>query len=131
MNASGIRKGASQLLAPPPELEALDVSDLRAYDLVVIRTRNSLYRFVVTSDRDRRGRLSGDFHRRLYPEAVFVGTLVRLGERLHTFSTHLRTQAHALFHLHEGGEVLQLVTSAIVSLCCFRHSDEAALEFDR
>lgn len=97
----------------------LDCGNLRNNDLIVIRTQNNLYRFLVTDAKELRGRLVSEWRKASFPEATLVGALICAGEQLHTLHGKLQTTAQALFLVQHGNEVLQLTTSPIIALGWF------------
>lgn len=102
------------------QMVAIDFKDLRANDILLIGTQNTCYSFVLTSERGLRGKLSGDTSNNFFPEAVLIGSLVKEGERVKLLMSRLEPQAHALFFVKQGEQLLEVLTSSIVSLCCVR-----------
>ncbi len=97
----------------------LDCSHLHNNDLIVIRTQNNLYRFLITDAKTLRGRLIGEWRKYNFSEVTLVGALIQVGGQMHTLDAKLQTAAHALFLVQQGKEQLQLTTSPIIALGWF------------
>jgi hypothetical protein len=103
-----------------PIVRALEFGDLRAGDVVLIRTKNNLYSFFVANERTLFGRLSGELNNREFPEAVLVGSVTRREGRSRTLTSRLVIDLPALFAIRSGHEVIGLTTSTVVGLYCIR-----------
>lgn len=119
MNASSITIPKS-MTAHVQRVGTLEFSDLRAGDIILIRTKNSLYSFLIANARTLCGRLLGDVNDDQSREAVLVGGVIRRAGRSHTLTSRLVTESRALFALQSGSEVMGLTTSPVVSLCYVR-----------
>lgn len=102
----------------------LDCSNLRVNDLIIIRTQNNLYRFLITDPQALRGRLIGEWRKAHFPEAVLIGARIYIGGHKFTLNARLQTSAQALFYVQQGKEKLQLTTSAILALGWFINREE-------
>jgi hypothetical protein len=118
MNTSGLRK-SQRFAAASHRVMTLDCSNLRNNDLIVIRTQNNLYKFLVTDAQELRGRLIGEWRKASFPDVTLIGALISVGEQLHTLHGKLQTAAQALFLVQHGRELLQLTTSPIIALGWF------------
>jgi hypothetical protein len=118
MNTSGLRK-IPRSTASSQRMMTLDCVNLRNHDLIVIRTKNNLYKFLVTDAKELRGRLISEWRKVSYPEVTLVGALICKGEQRYTLNGKLQTAAQALFLVQHGKEVLQLTTSPIIALGWF------------
>lgn len=110
------------VLAPSEAgVHAVDLSEVRANDFILIYTRNSFYSFLITDAGQLRGNLAGGAHLGKGSEALLLGAVSRRrGSRLLTERSNLKTNARALFAVAAGGEEKQLMTSAITRLVCLR-----------
>lgn len=117
-------KDSQKLVGHSHRVMTLDCSNLHINDLIMIRTQNNLYRFLITDAKALRGRLIGEWQPYNFPEVTLVGALIRIGEQLHTLNCKLQTAAHALFLVQQGKERLQLITSPIIALGWFFNREE-------
>jgi hypothetical protein len=97
----------------------LDCNNLHINDLIIFRTQNNLYRFIVTDAQAKRGKLTGEWRKTYFPEAILVGALIWVGEQVETLEARLETTAQALFLIRQGNQQMQLITSAIMALGWF------------
>jgi hypothetical protein len=102
----------------------LDCSNLHINDLIIIRTQNNLYRFLITDAQARRGRLIGEWRKYYFPNAILIGALIRVGEQMETLASRLQTAAQALFLVRQGNQKMQLTTSVIIALGWFINREE-------
>jgi hypothetical protein len=123
MNTAGIRD-SQKLVGLSQSVMTLDCSNLGKNDLIIIRTQNNLYRFLVTDAKARRGRLTGESRKTDFPDAVLIGALIPDGEQMQTLNANLQTAAQAQFVIHQGREKKQLTTSAIIALGWFINREE-------
>ena len=126
MTASTIRPrdaGPESMTMCLQRIRTLEFSDLRAGDIVVIRTRNNLYTFQIANERTLRGRLLGEVNKSHFPEAVLIGAVIGRRGRPHTLTSRLVTESRALFAVHQGNDVVGLTTSTVVGLYCVRPVD--------
>jgi len=123
MNTSSITK-SQRLAALSQRVMTLDCGNLHNNDLIVIRTQNNLYRFLITDARTLRGRLVGEWRKSSYPDVTLVGALIYVSGQAHTLNARLQTKAQALFLVQHGKELLQLTTSPIIALGWFINREE-------
>ena len=105
-------------------VRTLEFSDLRAGDVVLIRTKNNLYSFCIADERTLSGALLSELNARHFPDAVLLGALSRREGRSHTSTSRLVTQSRALFAVRRGNRLITLTTSTVVSLGCVRQIEE-------
>ena len=105
-------------------VRTLEFSDLRAGDIVLIRTKNNLYSFSVANERTLCGRLLSGLNKGQFPDAVLVGAVGGREGGRQMLTSRLVTQAQALFAIQRGNAVIRLTTSTVVSLCCVRPMEE-------
>jgi hypothetical protein len=105
-------------------VRTIEFGDLRAGDIILIRTRNNLYSFFVANERTLFGRLSSELNNREFPEAVLVGSVTRREGRSRTLTSRLVTESPAMFAIRRGHEVIALTTSTVISLYCIRTIEE-------
>ena len=123
MAASIIRSqeaGSESMTVRLQSIRTLEFNDLRAGDIILIRTRNNLYTFQIGNERTLCGRLLGEVNKTHFPEAVLIGAVIGRRGRPHTLTSRLVTESRALFAVHQGNEVIRLTTSTVVSLGCVR-----------
>jgi hypothetical protein len=123
MNTSSSKK-LSSFGGHPPGVMTLDCSHVHVNDLIVIRTQNNLYRFLITDPRALRGRLIGEWRKYNFPEVILVGALIQAGKQMYTLSAKLQTAAQALFLVQQGKERWQLTTSPVIALGWFINREE-------
>jgi len=99
---------------------AIDFKDLRTNDIILIRTQNTCYSFVITSADGMHGKLSSASQNDFFSEAVLFGSLVKEQEEEQIFVSRLEPQSHALFVVQQGSQLLKMITSLITGLCCVR-----------
>ena len=63
-------------------VRTLEFSDLRAGDVILIRTRNNLYSFSVANERTLCGRLLSEVNKSQFRDAVLVGAFAKVLYRL-------------------------------------------------
>ena len=99
---------------------SIDFDDLKPKDRVVIRTRNSTYRFLITDPARRQGVLTGGAIGNNARNAVLIEAFAAEdGERC-VKSNDLRTGARLLFYLSSTRGVERLATSVIQELVMIR-----------
>ena len=105
-------------------VNALEFRDLRAGDIVLIRTRNNLYSFLVGNQRTLSGRLVSEVSESRVRDATLVGAVIMRAGKGHTLTSRLVTKSKALFAVQRGNQIIRLTTSTVVSLCCIRPIEE-------
>ena len=105
-------------------LKALEFRDLRARDIVLIRTRNNLYSFLIGNERTLSGRLVSEVRESRVRDAILVGAVIMREGKCHTLTSRLVTKSRALFAIQRGNRIIRLTTSTVVSLCCIRPIEE-------
>jgi hypothetical protein len=123
MNTSNI-KNSLRMASLSQRVMTLDCSNLYINDLIIIRTQNNLYRFLITDAKTRRGRVIGEWRKYNFPYAILIGALIQVGEQMETLHARLQTAAQALFLVHQGNQKMQLTTSAILALGWFINREE-------
>ena len=113
---------------PGCELETnIPFENIKADDKVLIRTRNSEYRFSVIDPRTHKGMLSGGALGEKAQEAYLIESLDRgEGGSLQDFRG-LKTGARALFYLSSGQSIERVTTSKISSLTLVKAADRNSL----
>jgi hypothetical protein len=97
---------------------SINFEDLNPKDKVVIRTRNSTYRFLVTDPTRRQGVLTGGTLGNSTRPAVLIESFI--DEKEIGTSYRLRTGARSLFYLSSGKGVERMATSIIEELAVIR-----------
>jgi hypothetical protein len=105
---------------PSPQGLSIDFNELYVNDIILIRTPNTSYSFVITSKRGMQGQLCGDSRDHFFPEAVLVGSLIKNVGQVQMLMSRLETQTQALFFAQRGNQLLEVVTPPIISLCWIR-----------
>jgi hypothetical protein len=123
MNTSNI-KNSHRLASFSQSVMMLDCSNLNYNDLIIFRTQNNLYRFLITDAKARRGRLIGEWRKYNFPYAILIGALIQVGEQRETLHARLQTAAQALFLVRQANQKMQLTTSAILALGWFINREE-------
>jgi hypothetical protein len=123
MNTSSIKK-SQRLATPSHRVITLDCGNLHNNDLIVMRTQNNLYKFLITDARSMRGRLTGEWRKSNFQEATLIGALIFISGQAHTLNARLQTAAQALFLVQHDKDLLQLTTSPIIALGWFINREE-------
>jgi hypothetical protein len=112
-------KNHQKVLLHLQPVAAIEFKDLRVKDIILIRTQNTHYSFVITSEIGMQGNLSSDSPNDFFPDAVLFGSLVKQ-EDDQKFISRLEPQSQALFLVQQGNQLLKVITSLITGLCCVR-----------
>ena len=123
MNTSS-RKDSQSFAGHSQNVMTLDCSNLRNNDLIIIRTQNDLYKFLITDAKAIRGRLVGEWRKTNFPEAVLIGALISDGGQIQRLNCKLQTAAHAQFVIEQGKEKMQFTTSPVIALGWFVNRQE-------
>lgn len=119
------RVGRTTLVPPAPVAVTLELSEVRADDLLLIYTRNSFYSFRVTDADAMRGQLAGGAQLGSGADAILLGVISRPhGSRHLNERARLKTNSRARFLVAVGGEAREMLTSAITRLVCLRSDGE-------
>ena len=102
----------------------IDLDDLKAKDRVVIRTRNSTYRFLVTDPAKRLGVLTGGALGNNTRDAVLIESVAVQEDAKLERSSGLRTGARILFYLSSPRGAERLATSVVEELVVIRSEEE-------
>ncbi len=100
----------------------ITVKDLKPDESVLIRTKNSEYRFRVINPDERRGLLTGGSLGNAKREAVLIGTLPDGNYIDAAEANTLKTGTRALFFLGANRGVERLITSAITEIATVQGS---------
>jgi hypothetical protein len=99
---------------------SIDLDELSPKDKVVIRTRNSTYRFLITDPAKRRGVLTGGSLGHNTRDAVLIESFALDENGKRESSYDLRTGARILFYLSSTRGVERMATSVIQELAVIR-----------
>lgn len=102
----------------------IDLDDLKAKDRVVIRTRNSSYRFLVTDPAKRLGVLTGGLLGNTTRDAVLIESIAVEGDTKLERSSGFRTGARILFYLSSPRGAERMATSVVEELIVIRSEEE-------
>ena len=102
---------------------AIKLDDIHVDDKVLIKTRNSEYRFSVIDPLTRRGMLSGGALGEEPREAFLIESQARGEEGALTDFRGLKTGARALFYLSSGRAIERVTTSIISALTLVKAAD--------
>lgn len=106
---------------------AITFADIQVNDKVLIKTRNSEYRFEVADPINGRGLLSGGTVGEKPREAILIESLVKSDSgRLRDFRG-LKTGARALFYISSSCHIERVKTSNISSLILVKAADRTSL----
>lgn len=119
MNPATDMTNHQEMLLQLQPVAAIDFKDLRVKDIILIQTQNTHYSFEITSAIGMQGNLSSDSPDDFFPDAVLFGSLVNQEED-QKFISGLEPQSQALFLVQQGNQLLKVITSAIIGLCCVR-----------
>ena len=106
---------------------SIDFDDLKPRDKVVIRTRNSTYRFLITDPAKRQGVLTGGSLGNNTRNAVLIESFAAEDERRLESSYCLKTGSRILFYLSSARGVERMATSIIQELVVIRREEEFPL----
>lgn len=101
--------------------------DIKADDKVLIKTRNSEYRFSVIDPLSHKGMLSGGTLGDEPREAFLIESLARSDDGILRDFRGLKTGARALFYLSSGPSIERVTTSKISSLTLVKAADRTSL----
>jgi hypothetical protein len=99
--------------------------NVSANDRVIIRTKNSLYRFSVNDPAQRQGLLSGGRLGDSPRNAVLIESLVEDGSRVGGSPSVLKVGSRALFYLLTPRGVERVITSVITDLTLLKDDQDA------
>jgi len=106
---------------------AITFADVEVNDKVLIRTRNSEYRFEIADPVNGKGLLSGGTVGEKPREAILIESLIKSDSgRLRDFRG-LKTGARALFYLSSNHRIERVKTSNISSLILVKAADRTSL----
>jgi hypothetical protein len=91
-------------------------NEFETSDKVLIRTRNSVYRFSIDDPKGRQGRLAGGRFGDDPRQAVLVESMVEEGGGMWGDVSGLKVGARALFFLQSPAGIERVVTSEILGL---------------
>ncbi|MFY9607326.1 MAG: hypothetical protein WAU45_01765 [Blastocatellia bacterium] len=103
---------------------SIDFDDLNPKDKVVIRTRNSSYRFLITDPAKRRGVLTGGALGNNTLDAVLIESFAQESNAKRETSYDLKTGARVLFYLYSTKGAERIATSVIQELVVIRTEQE-------
>jgi hypothetical protein len=102
----------------------IDLDDLKAKDKVVIRTRNSTYRFLLTDPAKRLGVLTGGALGNSTRDAALIESVAVEENAKLERSSGLRTGARILFYLSSPRGAERMATSVVEELVVIRSEEE-------
>lgn len=106
---------------------AITFDDIKVNDKVLIRTRNSEYRFSVIDPLNHKGMLTGGTLGEEPREAFLIESLGRGEDGTLKDFRGLKTGARALFYLSSGRSIERVTTSKIDSLVLVKAVDQPSL----
>ena len=106
---------------------AITFDEIKANDKVLIRTRNSEYRFSVIDPANHKGMLTGGTVGDEPREAFLIESLGRGEDGGLKDFRGLKTGARALFYLSSAGHIERVTTSKIDSLVLVKAGDRPSL----
>jgi len=106
---------------------AITFDDIKPNDRILIRTRNSEYRFSVIDPMNHKGMLSGGTVGEEPREAFLIESLTKSEDGAQRNIRGLKTGARALFYLSSGHSVKRVTTSRISGLTLVKAADSASL----
>lgn len=115
MNCDVVLDSGEWTRIPGQSQMSIDLDELQPKDKVVIRTRNSTYRFLVTDPAKRRGVLTGGALGKNACEAVLIEPLAP-GEDAGQETNGLKTGARVLFYFYSTRGAERMATSVIQEL---------------
>jgi hypothetical protein len=105
---------------------AIDLDDIKMDDKLLIKTKNSEYRFAVIDPLNHKGMLSGGALGEEPREAVLIESFCS-GEATSREFRGLKTGARALFYLSSGRSLERVTTSEIFGLTLIKAADRNSL----
>lgn len=105
---------------------SIDFDDLKPKDKLVIRTRNSTYRFLITDPAKRRGVLIGGALGNTTREAVLIESFGLEENAEPKTSYGLKTGARVLFYLYSTKGAERMATSVIQELVVIRTEEQVS-----
>ena len=123
MNCDVVLDSGEWIHVPAHTQVNIDFDDLKPKDKVVIRTRNSTYRFLITDPAKRRGVLTGGALGNQACEAVLIESFA-LEESARRENYGLKTGARILFYLYSSRGAERMATSVIQELAVIRTEQE-------
>lgn len=106
---------------------AITFEDVKADDKLLIKTRNSEYRFSVIDPLNHKGMLSGGTFGDEPREAFLIESLTRGEDGAFRDFRGLKTGARALFYLTSGRSIERVTTSKISGLTLVKAADRTSL----
>ncbi len=106
---------------------AIPFDDINADDKVLIRTRNSEYRFSIIDPRSHKGMLSGGTLGEEPREAFLIESRSKGEDGGSGEFRGLKTGAQALFYLSSGRAIERVTTSKIAGLTLVKAADRTSL----
>ncbi|MFY9555595.1 MAG: hypothetical protein WAV47_12855 [Blastocatellia bacterium] len=106
---------------------AITFDDIRPNDRIVIRTKNSEYRFSVIDPGSHRGMLSGGSLGEEPREAILIESMSKGDDGALQDFHGLKTGGRALFYLSSGRSVERVKTSKIDTLVLVKAADRPSL----
>ena len=106
---------------------SITFDDIKADDKVLIKTKNSEYRFTVIDPQNHKGMLSGGTLGDEPCEAFLIESLGRNDDGILQDFRGLKTGARALFYLSSGPSIKRVTTSKISGLTLVRAADRTSL----
>ena len=123
MNCDVVLDSGEWIHVPGQAQVSIDLDDLKPKDKIVIRTRNSTYRFLITEPAKRHGVLTGGALGNNAREAVLIESFaLEQGANRHTYG--LKTGARVLFFLYSTRGAERMATSVIQELAVIRTEQE-------
>jgi hypothetical protein len=123
MNCDVVLDSGEWIHVPGHAQVSIDLDDLKPKDKIVIRTRNSTYRFLITDPAKRRGVLTGGALGNNAREAVLIESFaLEQGANRHTYG--LKTGSRVLFYLYSTRGAERMATSVIQELAVIRTEQE-------
>jgi hypothetical protein len=105
----------------------ITLDDIKADDKVVIKTRNSEYRFAIIDPLSHKGMLSGGALGEEPREAFLIESLGKDEDGASREFPGLKTGARALFYLSSGRVIERVTTSEISGLALVKAKDRGSL----
>lgn len=123
-----ISQNSGPVYPPSGDLSStITFEDIQANDKVLIRTKNSEYRFSVIDPVNHKGMLTGGSLGEESREAFLIESLGRGEDGTFKDFHGLKTGARALFYLSAGRSIERVTTSKIDSLVLVKAVDQPSL----
>ena len=106
---------------------SIALDDIKVHDKVLIKTKNSEYRFSVIDPLHHKGMLSGGALGEEPREAVLIESVCKFEEATSREFRGLKTGARALFYISSGRSVERVTTSEIFGLTLIKAADRKSL----